>query len=257
MDGSAQRRAGLFEVQGQPWWASGVGRRDHENARVSFLSLFWKGNLEGEELRQFYRLASTVYFCAGETICSEGEYAASVFGLAKGHVRLHKNTPDDRRQIVSFALPGDFLCMPLAEWQSCSADAIDQVVLCRFPRTAFTNLVQTAPNSMRRLIDFEAGEREGTMRLATLLGHASAEQRLRTFLIDWRNRLARLGPPSQFVPLPMMRQDIADFLGLTPETVSRTLAKLEAKKLIRVVPKGVVLNGLDRPTALPGAMKLG
>lgn len=81
---------------------------------------------------------------------------------------------------------------------------------------------------MRRLIDFEVGERDRTMGLAALLGHASAEQRVTAFLLDWRNRLARLGPPSQFVLLSMMRQDIADFLGLTPATVCRVFAKLQA-----------------------------
>ena len=65
------------------------------------------------------------------------------------------------------------------------------------------------------------------------------------FLIGWRDRLARLNSVPEEVPLPMRRQDIADFLGLELETVSRTLTKLERKNAIRVGPKGVFLTGLE------------
>jgi CRP/FNR family transcriptional regulator len=238
--GSAQRGAGLIAVQGRSR-ASGNARRDHENARVTFLSLFWGGNPEGEELRRLYQLASKVDFCAGKTIFSEGERAASAFGLAQGYVRLYKNTPDGRRQIVAFALPGDFLGMPLTDCHSCSADAIDQVVLCRFPRAELASVIKTSPGTMRQLIDFATRELDMAWGLSVLLGHASAEERVTMFLFDWSNRL---GAHCHYVPLPMLRQDIADFLGLRLETLSRALAKLEAKNVIRIVPKGVVLTGL-------------
>ena len=242
--GSAQARARFFENRGRSR-ASGS-----ENARDLFLSQFWGGNPEGEELQQLYQIASKVDFCAGKTIFSEGEHATSAFGLAQGYVRLYKNMPDGRLQIVAFALPGEFLGMPLAEVHSCSADAIDNIVLCRFPRTEFANFLQTAPDTMRRLIEFATSELDMTRRLSALLGYASAEERVTTFLFDWRNRLVAPGARSQFVPLPMLRQDIADFLGLRLETLGRTIAKLEAKNVIRIVPKGVVLNELG-PAALP------
>ncbi len=245
--GQAQPLVGDIEGQGQ-FRASSSARRDRANACTLFLSLFWKGSPDSGELRPLYRLATPVTLSAGKTIFSEGEHADSVFGLSQGSVRLYKNASDGRRQIVAFALPGEFLGMPLAKSYHCSADAIDQVVLCRFPRAGFANFIQTAPNTMRRLIDFATRELDMALGLSVLLGHASAEQRLTTFFIEWRKRI---DATSQFVPLPMLRQDIADFLGLKPETISRTLAKLEAKNVIRVVPKGVVLNRLDETTMLP------
>ena len=72
------------------------------------------------------------------------------------------------------------------------------------------------------------------------------------FLVNWRKRSARIVPVSQAVPLPMRRQDIADFLGLKLETISRTFAKLEQKDVIRIVPHGVVLTGLDQAELLTG-----
>jgi CRP/FNR family transcriptional regulator len=166
---------------------------------------------------------------------------------------MYKNVPDGRRQVVTFALPGDFLGMPHAQSHSCSADAIDNVLLCRFPRSEFAKFVQTAPDTMRRLLEFAAGELDMALQLSVLLGHASAEERVTEFLFDWRSRLT-LGTLSQFVPLPMLRQDIADLLGLRLETLSRTLAKLEAKNVIRIVRNGVVLNRFDQSaTRLCGA----
>ena len=247
--GPAQGRARLFENQGRSR-SSDSERRHHENARDLFLSQFWRGASEANEIRRLYELASKVDFCAGKSIFSEGEQVTSVFGLAKGYVRLYKRTADGRRQIVAFALPGELLGMPFAQAHSCSADAIDNVVLCRFPRADFVNFLQTAPDTMLQLIEFATRELDMALRLSALLGHASAEERVTTFLFDRRNRLVAPGARSQFVPLPMLRQDIADFLGLRLETLSRTLAKLGAKNVIRIVPKGVVLNEL-RPAALP------
>ena len=221
-------------------------RRERENACATFLADFWRGSADDAGFRQLYHLASRVEFSAGQTIFSEGEHAASVFGLSNGYVRLYKHAPDGRRQIVAFALPGDFLGLPLPDSHNCSAEAIDQVVLCRFRRGEFARFVQSSPNAMRRLIEFATMELDVARQLAAQLGLVSAEQRVANFLIDWRNRTARLGlSSSAFVPLPMMRRDIADFLSLKQETLSRALAKLEAKNAIRLVPKGVVLLGLD------------
>ena len=86
-----------------------------------------------------------------------------------------------------------------------------------------------------------------------LLGRRSAEEKIASFLIGWRDRLARLGDPTNTVPLPMGRQDIADFLGLTIETVSRTFTKLERDGLIEIVPGGVCLLDLERVEALAAA----
>ena len=85
-----------------------------------------------------------------------------------------------------------------------------------------------------------------------LLGNGSAEEKVAIFLVDWRKRLEPLVAISHPLPLPMPRQDIADFLGLKLETVSRTLAKLEQKNVIRLIPKGVFLNGLEDTALVTG-----
>ena len=88
-----------------------------------------------------------------------------------------------------------------------------------------------------------------------LLGTNSAEEKIMMFLVNWRNRLAGLEPPSKSaswragssaflkpIPLPMLRRDIADFIGLELATVSRTLTKLKQKNVIRTIARDVFLT---------------
>ena len=94
--------------------------------RASFPALFCGNKVASQESREFAQLATTISFGAGKTIFAEGEPADSAFGVSQGVVRLYKLLPDGRRQVVAFALPGDFLGMPLATRHSCYADAIGE-----------------------------------------------------------------------------------------------------------------------------------
>jgi CRP/FNR family transcriptional regulator len=220
--------------------------------RAFFPTLFCRKAVNATELREFQRLATQVYFRSGKTIFSEREIADPVFGLSQGVVRLYKLLPDGRRQVLAFALPGDFLGMPLAERHNFSADAIGEVGLCRFSRDELTKFIQSSPNIMRLMTEFAIRELDMAQDQLLLLGNGSAEEKVAIFLVSWRNRLARITAFLETVPLPMRRQDIADFLGLKLETVSRTLAKLEQRNVIRVVPKGVFLTGLEHTLLVTG-----
>jgi cAMP-binding proteins - catabolite gene activator and regulatory subunit of cAMP-dependent protein kinases len=220
--------------------------------RAFFPTLFCGATADALELQTLQGLATQVYFRAGRTIFSEGEPADSVFGLSQGVVRLYKLLPDGRRQVLAFALPGNFLGMPLADRHNFSADAIGEVALCRFSRRDLTKFTQSSPNIMRLMVEFATRELDMAQDQLLLLGNGSAEEKVAIFLVSWRNRLARLSVFSETVPLPMRRQDIADFLGLKLETVSRTLTKLEQKNVIRLVPKGVFLTGLEQMLLVTG-----
>jgi CRP/FNR family transcriptional regulator len=220
--------------------------------RAFFPTLFCGEACDTLELRELQKLATHVRLGAGKTIFREGERADTAFGLSQGVVRLYKLLPDGRRQILTFALPGDFLGMPFAERHSFSADAIGEVVLCRFSRVELAKFIQSNLNIMRLLIGFATSELDMAQDHLQLVGNGSAEEKVAIFLVSWRNRLARLGAFSETVPLLMPRQDIADFLGLTLETISRTLAKLEHKNMIRLIPKGVFLTGLEHALVVTG-----
>ena len=220
--------------------------------RTSFPTLFCGEVADELELRELRRLATQVYLRPGKTIFSEGEPTDSIFGLSQGVVRLYKLLPDGRRQVLAFALPGDFLGMPLADRHGFSADTVGEVNLCRYSGDQLGKFIRSSPNLMRLLIEFASRELDMAQNQLQLLGNGSAEEKVAIFLIDWRNRLARLSVFSETVPLPMRRQDIADFLGLKLETISRTLAKLEQKNVIRLVPNGVFLTGLEQTLLVTG-----
>lgn len=213
--------------------------------RTLFPALFCGAAANELDLRELQGIATQVHFRSGKTIFSEGELANSVFGLSRGVVSLYKLLMDGRRQVLAFVLPGDFLEMPLADRHKFSADSIGEVALCQFSRDDLIKFIESSPNFMRLLIEFASRELDMARDQLLLLGNGSAEKKVPIFLVSWRNRLARLSVFSEIVPLPMRRRDIADFLGLKLETVSRTLAKLEQKKVIRIVPKGVSLIGLE------------
>jgi len=126
--------------------------------------------------------------------------------------------------------------------------------VCRFSLDELERLVLSSPSIMRLIIDFAIRELEMAQDQMLLLGTGSAEERVAMFLIGWRNQLARVKPVSEEIPLPMRRQDIADFLGLKLETVCRMLTRLEQKAAIRVGPKGVVLTGLERTPLIAGRL---
>lgn len=180
-------------------------------------------------------------FAAGTVLVSQGEQAESVFTVTEGVVRLYRLLADGRRQLLGFALPGDFLGLSLFDMYSFSADAVTNTAVCCFPRKSFVAFAEQRPHLLRRLHEFASHELSLAQDQMVLLGRRSAEERVGTFLISMRDRLRRLGHASPSLPIPMSRQDIADYLGLTIETVSRTFTKLAKAKSIVVTPNGVRL----------------
>ncbi|WP_442880796.1 helix-turn-helix domain-containing protein [Bosea sp. (in: a-proteobacteria)] len=206
-----------------------------------------------EELALLDALAHPVSFGAKETIFVQGQPAEAVYNITAGTVRLYKLLPDGRRQIVGFALPGDFLGLAMRDAFGFSADAIDTVSACAFPRSAYSALVDAKPHLLRRLHDYATHELTLAQEQMLLLGRRNAEERLVCFLLTMRERWAKLGRASATIALPMSRQDIADFLGLTIETVSRTFSKLARNRKILIVPDGVRLLDIEGMANLAAA----
>ena len=179
-------------------------------------------------------------------IFTQDEPMRYVYTITSGMVRLYRLLPDGRRPILGFALPGDFLGLTLPELSHCAADAVGAVTLCRFERHAFARMVEMSPKMMQRLHEFAIHELSLAQDQMVLLGRRTAEERVAAFLLGLRARYAAITDWTVYVPLPMGRQDIADFLGLTIETVSRILTRFAREKLIVVVPDGVRLLDLVR-----------
>ncbi len=197
--------------------------------------------LESHELGALEAMAQQTAFAPKETLFLQDHRVDFVYNVTEGVVRLYKLLPDGRRQIVGFALPGDFLGLAMADSYGFCADAVGSVTTCRFSRQAFSSLLDGKPHLLRRLHEFATHELSLAQDQMVVLGRRTAEEKIATFLVGLRNRWARLTGVSVTVSLPMSRQDIADFLGLTIETVSRTLSRLAREKAILIVPDGVRL----------------
>ena len=217
------------------------GKPDHVCSTCVVRELSICAALEPHELEEFELLSRNMDVDARTTLFSEDDVANHVFNITQGIVRLYKLLSDGRRQIVGFALPGDFLGLSLMEAYSVSADAVTHVTTCKFPRKTFSDFLEHHPRLMRRLHEMASHELSLAQEQMVLLGRHNADERIAIFLLNLSERYQRIGESAITLQLPMSRQDIADYLGLTIETVSRTFSRLAKAKLIVVVPDGVRL----------------
>jgi CRP/FNR family transcriptional regulator, anaerobic regulatory protein len=211
------------------------------------------GALDHADLVAFERIGRQVHLAPNEALFTVGQVATSVYNMTAGVARLYKLLPDGRRQVIGFALPGDFLGTMPSDRYRFSADAIEAVSACRFPTSAFTQFIERRPHFLLRINEFSARELMLAQEQMLLLGRRTAEERIAAFLIGWRERLVQLGDERQTIALPMSRRDIADYLGLTIETVSRTLTRLEREKMLVIVTGGVRLLESKRVEAMAAA----
>jgi CRP/FNR family transcriptional regulator len=211
------------------------------------------GALDSSELDDLDRLSQVRNFSPRSKLFDQGALAGSVFNVTEGMVRLYKSLPDGRRQIVGFALPGDFLGLALMDRYGVAAEAVTEVKVCRFARSAFVAFMDGRPHLLRCLHEFAGHELSLAQDQMVLLGRRTALEKIAAFLLDQQTRYARLGMISVTVQLPMNREDIADYLGLTIETVSRTLTRLAREKALLVVPDGVRLLSAGRLQQLAAA----
>jgi CRP/FNR family transcriptional regulator len=184
------------------------------------------------------KAAKTVLF-------EESDPAKFVFNLVRGVVLLSKSLSDGRRQVVGIALPGDFMGLALTELHSFTATALSEVEVCRIDRERFSELLDENPRLVRRVYATSASELTAAQDHMILLGRQTADEKVASFLYRLRDRWARVRSASARVDLPLTRQDIGDYLGLTLETVSRVFSKLAKQKIIVVVPDGVRILDLD------------
>jgi CRP/FNR family transcriptional regulator len=187
---------------------------------------------ELDELRGFM---TTVELPGRRTVIYEGDPADHLFIVSAGAVKLYKLLADGRRQITGFLYPGDFLGLAHNQSYAYSAETIGRVTLCRFLRRRFETMMEAHPAMEKRLLTMASNELVNVQEQMLLLGRKSAREKLTSFLLSLSRRAAGRGQPDNPVELPMCRADIADFLGLTTETVSRTFTALKTTGVIRLL----------------------
>ena len=180
---------------------------------------------------------------AGETLFTEGDAADGIYEVVSGMLRLYKLLPDGRRQITGFLSAGQILGLAPQGIHAYSAEAINDVSLCRYPRVGLDRLIDEVPALARRLLTVASHELCTAQDQMLLLGRKAASEKVASFLL----LMADQQGTGDEVAVPMSRGDIADYLGLTTETVSRTFTKLKTLGLIGLpTPNHVEIRDRDQ-----------
>lgn len=206
------------------------------------------GVLEQEGLRRLNDAADHMNFSAGEVLVREGDPATHLFNITAGDVRVHKLLSDGRRQIVGFLSPGDFLGLATGDQYAFSAEALTSGSACRFRKTDYRKILLEMPDLEHALLDRAAHELKAAHDQMLLLGRKTAMERLASFLVNLSDRARRAGGEGRLIELPMTRAEIADYLGLTTETVSRNTTRLKTRGVIRLLSMHSL--SIERPREL-------
>ena len=175
--------------------------------------------LDGPTLAGMRALGTMQRIRPEQSVFHEGDAAKRVFMVTHGALKLYTLLADGRRQITGFMFPGDFLGVSVDEEYAFTVDRF----ICEHPKVE------------RELYRLAAHELAEAQRQMVLLGRKAAAERLASFFLSLLERAERAsGVLEQAFDLPMSRIDIADYLGLTKETVSRMLAHLRSRGLIRL-----------------------
>lgn len=209
--------------------------------------------LSDDDLSVLSKAAHRSTIPAGKLIIEEGQPADYFYNVNSGTVRLFKLLPDGRRQITGFATAGHFIALASTNTHMVSAETIDAVQICRFSRATLTSMTTEYPILERKLLDIAIHELVLNQQQLLLLGRKTALEKLATFLLSWWQQQDPSCPntlPSTNakLALPLSRTDLADYLGLTIETVSRSLGVLKKNGLIEIPNIHEVI--LLRPQAL-------
>ncbi len=206
---------------------------------------------EAEELDQ---LAGEVRLQAGQMLAREGDARRYVFTVTSGALRRLRVLPDGRRLVAGFLMPGDFIGFSGASHYRHSIEAISDSVLCSIAQADMRELCERHPGLEHELLERACVELDATRNNLMALARMTPLERLAGFLRDMAARRQRHGLGGNELVLPMTRADIADYLGLTVETVSRSFTRLRQDGLIAAVdPHHIELLDPERLQALAEA----
>lgn len=170
---------------------------------------------------------------ARATVFREGDPAGKVFTLMEGTAKLTRLLPDGKQQVVGFRFAGDIIGFTTKGSYAFDAELLTDAKLCRLERPQLESLLKRYPMLERRLLDLCVQELAATQEQLVTVGRRTAEARVAAFLLSLVEARRRRGAGGRLLEMPMTRADIADFLGLTLETVSRTLTSFRKRGWIR------------------------
>lgn len=193
--------------------------------------------LDDVELQSLNKIGRTRTIAAGQALIWEGDDSLLVANVIEGVLKLSTGTGDGREQIVGIVYPADFIGRPFGARSQHTVTALTDARVCTFTRGDFDGFAREHPELEHKLLQRTLTELDRARHWMLLLGRKSATEKMATFLLEMSERLVDAscqtdnGPLDRFT-LPFGRQQVADILGLTIETVSRQLTRLKADGFI-------------------------
>lgn len=177
----------------------------------------------------------------GHILFHQGESFTALYVVRSGSLKTYVDGPDGDMQILGFHLPGEVMGIGglTSEHYPCSAEALEHSNICELPYKQLHLVSSTVPTLQHQLVRIISRHAVAEQGHAIMMGKQQAQRRLAIFVRNLADRYGRLSRDSQLLTLPMTRSDIANYLGLVIETVSRLFSKMEADGILAVNRKSI------------------
>ena len=202
-------------------------------------------DLPGDELARLSAIARLRRVPEQQYLCRQDAPHNRVFNLVTGSAAVERLSRSGRRQILAFVFPGDFIGLADADRYGYGVKSLTATTFHEFPQYSLFELSEELPGLKSNIRQLQSLVLALTFDQLYLLGQKKAQEKICTFLLQLLERLP--GARRERIDLPMTRLDIADYLGLTPETVIRALARLRAAGILSMPsPQSVCVHDMDR-----------
>ena len=203
--------------------------------------------LQEDKLKEFSNISSEKKFQNKTNIFLQQDDAKNIYNITEGNVKIYQLIDDGRIQIIGFLYPGDFFGSYKNGKYNYCAEAIGDVRVCIFEQKKLDEYIDKNMVLAKELLNQTSHELTLAQDRMGVLGKLDATERLAKFLMNISEQRKRIGWQNNPISLPMTRQDIADYLGLTIETVSREVSKLKTSNIIKVLSsKQIYINDFDK-----------
>ncbi|MBO6472112.1 MAG: helix-turn-helix domain-containing protein [Pelagibacteraceae bacterium] len=207
--------------------------------------------LHDDQLKVFSEISDEKEFRDKQTIFLQQGPSRHLYNITKGNIKIYKLLSDGRIQIIGFLYPGDFFGSYKKGKYNYSSEAIGNVRLCVFRQEVLDEYLEKNMNLSKELLHITSHELTLAQDRMGVLGKMNANERVAKFILNISDQRARIGWQDNPISLPMTRQDIADYLGLTLETVSREITRFKTSNLIKAMTsKQIFISDREKLTNL-------
>lgn len=214
------------------------------HARAGLSANAQRMNDGADDRDPFRAVGRTIAVARGAIVFEEGDPAEAYFRVVSGSLRLYRMTEDGKRQIIAFLHPGQFFGLETDDTHQFSVDALSSATIQRLPRTQVTALIR-GDSALGGYLFAMLRDQLMSTQQRLVLGRFGAKARVASFLVMLSRRDGKAGA-TRDIHLAMSRSDIADFLGLAVETISRAIGEFKEKAIISLVnPQHIAIRNLE------------